>query len=93
MHVVNVAVDDMVFESSAFDAVIKDSTPAVAANLAQLVAVGGICNSAMFGAESEDGSGKTIAGDATGMRADHLYQRVSYGLSLQILLFCDSLTA
>ena len=67
MHVVNVAVDDMVFESSAFGSVLSDATPEVATNLVQLAAVGGLCNAAVFGAEKEDGSEKTIAGDATGV--------------------------
>ena len=66
MHVVNVAVDGMVFESSAFDNVLKDAAPAVAANLSQVAAVGGICNSAVFSADSGEGSSKSIAGDATG---------------------------
>ena len=66
MHVVNVAVDDMVFESSAFESVLSDSTPAVKSNLSQLVAVGGICNAAVFGADSDGGQEKSIVGDATG---------------------------
>ena len=69
MHVVNVAVDDMVFESSAFGSVLADATPEVAMNLVQIVAVGGLCNAAVFGAEQEVGAEKSIAGDATGMSA------------------------
>ncbi|RPD63077.1 sodium-potassium ATPase [Lentinus tigrinus ALCF2SS1-6] len=65
MHVVNVAVDDMVFESSAFGSVLADATPEIVSNLAQVVAVGGLCNAAVFGAEQEDGSDKSVAGDAT----------------------------
>ncbi|KAI0735310.1 sodium-potassium ATPase [Earliella scabrosa] len=65
MHVVNVAVDDMVFESSAFESVLSDSTPAVKSNLSQLVAVGGICNAAVFGVDSDGGQEKSIVGDAT----------------------------
>ena len=66
MHVVNVAVDDTVFESSAFEMAIQDATPDIAANLTQLAAVGGICNSAMFGTQTSEGSQKSIVGDATG---------------------------
>ena len=72
MHVVNVAVDDMVFESSAFDGVLKSATPAVAANLSQLAAVGGICNSAVFSGDLGDDSSRSIAGDATGEHVMYL---------------------
>ncbi|KAI0757131.1 sodium-potassium ATPase [Daedaleopsis nitida] len=65
MHVVNVAVDDMVFESSVYKPVLADATPAVASNLSQVVAVGSICNAAVFGAETKDASEKLISGDAT----------------------------
>ena len=73
MHVVNVAVDDMVFESSAFDGVLKDASHEIAANLSQLAAVGSICNSAMFGAATTDGTTRSIAGDATGHLSPYSY--------------------
>ena len=66
MHVVNVAVDEMVLEPSTFESVLKDATPAVTENLSQLAAVGGICNSAVFSGVSDDDSSRSIAGDATG---------------------------
>ena len=66
MHVVSVAVDDRVFESSAFKSVLADAEPVIAENLSQVVAVGGLCNAAMFGADRDDGSERAISGDATG---------------------------
>lgn len=66
MHVISVAVDDMVFESSVYKSVLADATPKVAANLSQVVAVGGLCNAAMFGPDRSDGSERAISGDATG---------------------------
>lgn len=93
MHVVSVAVDDMVFESSAYKSVLANATPAVASNLSQVVAVGGLCNAAMFGAGRGDGSERAISGDATGKNRNQpssllfLSPRVS---DAAILRFSDS---
>ncbi|PIL32102.1 transporter [Ganoderma sinense ZZ0214-1] len=65
MHVVSVAVNDMVFKSSAYKSVLADAEPAIAENLSQVVAVGGLCNAAMLGADRGDGSERAISGDAT----------------------------
>ncbi|KAI0762858.1 sodium-potassium ATPase [Fomes fomentarius] len=65
MHVVNVAVDDMTFQASTFESVLADATDSIETNLVQVAAVGGICNAAVFGAETDDGSEKSISGDAT----------------------------
>ena len=66
MHVVNVAVDDLVFDSSAYESALTDATPEVRTNLCQITAVGGLCNAATFGADRGNGSERAIAGDATG---------------------------
>ncbi|KAI1791319.1 sodium-potassium ATPase [Ganoderma leucocontextum] len=65
MHVINVAVNDVEFESETFSATLTDATPEAAANLSQVVAVGGLCNSAIVGAGKEDGSGRSIMGNET----------------------------
>ncbi len=71
MHVVNVAVDDMTFQASTFESVLADATESIETNLVQVAAVGGICNAAVFGAETDDGSEKSISGDATGVYCHH----------------------
>ena len=82
MHVVNVAVDDMVFDAPAFSSVATSATPQVASNLSQVVAVGGLCNAAVFNTENNNGSEKAIAGDATGKRSIlPCYARQSYSKS------------
>ncbi|KAF9447587.1 sodium-potassium ATPase [Macrolepiota fuliginosa MF-IS2] len=65
MHVVDVAVADTTFDSSTFKSAVADATPQVAANLSQVAAVGGLCNSAVFQGDKGDGSERAIAGDAT----------------------------
>ncbi|PIL33977.1 transporter [Ganoderma sinense ZZ0214-1] len=51
MHVVNVAVNDVDYESEVFGDILVNATPEVAANLSQVVAVGGLCNAAIIGAD------------------------------------------
>ena len=72
MHVINVAVNDLEFESETFSAALADASPEAAANLCQVVAVGGLCNSAIIGGgkEGEGKSGRSIMGNETGNARD-----------------------
>ena len=66
MHVVSVAVDNLIFESSGYESALADATPEMEENLRQVVAVGGLCNAAVFGLDKGDESERAITGDATG---------------------------
>ncbi|TBU64935.1 sodium-potassium ATPase [Dichomitus squalens] len=65
MRVVSVAVDDLVFDASAYESVLANATPEIESNLSQTVAVGVLCNAAMFGGDRGDALERAIAGDAT----------------------------
>ena len=88
MHVVNVAVDDMVFDSSAYGAVLPDSTPEIASNLSQLVAVGGLCNAAVFNADKDSSSETSVVGDATGSIALPIRRALFQQSVSQTLRYC-----
>ncbi|TBU35112.1 sodium-potassium ATPase [Dichomitus squalens] len=65
MRVVSVAVDDLVFDASAYESVLANATPEIESNLSQTVAVGVLCNAATFGGDRGDALERAIAGDAT----------------------------
>jgi sodium/potassium-transporting ATPase subunit alpha len=67
MHVENIAILDVVYNSESFCTTLSDAEPASASNLAQVVAVGAICNAASFDKNlDEKTDGKAISGNATG---------------------------
>lgn len=68
MQVVNLAVDDVVFQAAAYPSALSDATLSIAANLSQVVAAGSLCNSAVFGPSDSNNVAdtKAITGDATG---------------------------
>ena len=68
MHVENIALLDVVYNSETFRTTLSDAGPDNASNLAQVAAIGAICNAASFnyslpGAKTD---GKPISGNATG---------------------------
>ncbi|KAL6302232.1 sodium-potassium ATPase [Sparassis latifolia] len=69
MHVTHVAVLDDLFDPASYAPVIRDSPSATAANLAQISAVGAICNAAAFGGSTssplEKERERPVVGDAT----------------------------
>lgn len=70
MHVENLAIYDTAYESNAFHAVIAKGETPVENNVAQVAAVGAICNSATFENSNLDEkkiTGRSIVGNATGM--------------------------
>lgn len=68
MHVENLAILDIVYDSGSFRSIISNAEPARASNLAQVAAIGAICNAASFDNSRLDGKtdGKAISGNATG---------------------------
>jgi len=70
MHVENVAILDTLYEPESYGSTISASSPAAAANLSQIVAVGSVCNSAAFetetNSENDQPAGEGIVGNATG---------------------------
>ena len=68
MHVENIAILDVVYNSGSFRTTLSDAEPASASNLAQVVAIGAICNAASFDKGPLDGktNEKAISGNATG---------------------------
>jgi sodium/potassium-transporting ATPase subunit alpha len=68
MHVENIAILDVVYDSESFRTTLSDVGPDSASNLAQVVAIGAICNAASFDNSSldEKTNGKAISGNATG---------------------------
>ena len=67
MHVENIAILDVVYNSESFCTTLSDADPASASNLAQVVAVGTICNAASFDNSSDEKiDGKAVSGNATG---------------------------
>ncbi|EJF58252.1 sodium-potassium ATPase [Dichomitus squalens LYAD-421 SS1] len=65
MQVVNVAVEGTGFEAETFGDALSSAAPEVAFNLSQVVAVGALCNTAVFGAESKSESARPIMGNET----------------------------
>lgn len=67
MHVENIAILDVVYNSESFRITLSDAEPASARNLAQVVAIGAICNAASFDNSTLDGkTEKVVSGNATG---------------------------
>ena len=66
MEVVSVAVEDEVFDAQEFRDTLSGAAQEVASNLSQVIAVGGLCNSAVFGGQSVDGSPRSVLGNQTG---------------------------
>jgi sodium/potassium-transporting ATPase subunit alpha len=68
MHVENIAILDVVYNSESFRTTLSDVESDSASNLAQVVAVGAICNAASFDNGPLDGrtNGKAVSGNATG---------------------------
>ena len=68
MHVENIVILDVVYNSESFRTTLSNAEPDSASNLAQVVAIGAICNAAIFDNSPLDGktNGKTISGNATG---------------------------
>ena len=68
MHVESIAIFDVVYNSESFRTTLSDAEPDSASNLAQVVAIGAICNAASFDNNALDGKtdGKTVSGNATG---------------------------
>jgi sodium/potassium-transporting ATPase subunit alpha len=67
MHVENVAILDVVYNSESFRTSLPDAGPDSASNLAQVAAIGAICNAATFdyGLPGKT-DGKGVSGNATG---------------------------
>ena len=93
MHVENIAILDVVYNSESFRTTLSDAEPASASNLAQVVAIGAICNAASFDESPSDKTdGKSISGNATG---DFFFSILYIGSLLRsvdaaILRFSDS---
>ena len=69
MHVENLAIYDTTYESNAFHAVVAKGETPVESHVAQVAAVGAICNSATFensNLEEKKIAGRSIVGNATG---------------------------
>lgn len=67
MHVENIAILDVVYNSESFRTSLSDAGPDSASNLAQVAAVGAICNAATFNyGLSGKTDGRGISGNATG---------------------------
>jgi sodium/potassium-transporting ATPase subunit alpha len=66
MHVENIAILDVVYNSESFCTTLSDAEPASASNLAQVIAVGTICNAASFDNSPDEKTGKAVSGNATG---------------------------
>lgn len=68
MHVENVAVLDVVFDSKDYPSTVSSSSSDVAANLSQIVAAASICNTAVFDAgtgSTDEKKERVIVGNAT----------------------------
>ena len=68
MHVENIAILDVVYDSETFRTTLSGVEPDRASNLAQVVAIGAICNAASFDNNplDEKTNGKAVSGNATG---------------------------
>ena len=68
MHVENIAILDVVYDSETFRTTLSDVGPDSESNLAQVVAIGAICNAASFDDSPLDGktNRKAVTGNATG---------------------------
>ena len=68
MHVENIAILDVVYDSGSFSSTISNAEPARASNLAQVAAIGAICNAASFDNSRPAGKSddKAVSGNATG---------------------------
>ena len=79
MEVVSVAVEDTVFDAQGFRDTLSGAVQGVVSNLSQVIAVGGLCNSAVFGGKSVDGSPRPVMGNQTGKwrTSDFTIKRIS----------------
>ena len=98
MHVENIAILDVVYDSESFGTTLSDVGPDSASNLAQVVAIGAICNAASFDNNLRDGktNGKAISGNATGFLFPILASYIGFILrwvDAAILRFSDSVAS
>ena len=67
MHIKNIAILDVMYGSKSFCTTLSDAEPASTSNLAQVIAVGTICNAASFdNSPDEKTDGKAVSRNATG---------------------------
>ena len=97
MHVENVAVLDVVFDSKDYPSIVSSSSSDVAANLSQIVAAASICNTAVFDAgtgSNDEKQERVIVGNATGEHSDRITSTSSkFCTDVAILKFADSVAS
>jgi len=98
MHVENLAIFDLSFESRDFESVLSNAEPEVKANLSQVISIGVICNAATFKGDApttEKSGEKSIVGNATGNYISGYLTCSSHAMRLDmaILRLCDTLTS
>lgn len=97
MHVENIAILDVVYNSESFRTTLSDAGPDSASNLAQVAAIGAICNAASFDYTLPGKTnGKAVSGNATGDIFPILASYIGFLLrwvDAAILRFSDSVAS
>ena len=94
MHVENIAILDVVYNSESFRTTLSDAGPDSASNLAQVAAIGAICNAASFDYTLPGKTnGKAVSGNATGDFFQFYIGYLLRWIDAAILRFSDSVAS